>query len=34
MEKCGMRYEGIQEHYGMPVVVYAISREEFTRSIK
>ena len=34
MEKCGMRYEGIQEHYGMPVVVYAISKEEFARSIK
>jgi RimJ/RimL family protein N-acetyltransferase len=29
MEKCGMKFEGIQEHYGMPVVFYAISREEF-----
>ncbi|HKX83907.1 MAG TPA: GNAT family N-acetyltransferase [Pyrinomonadaceae bacterium] len=34
MEKCGMKYEGVQEHYGMPVVVYAVSKEEFSRSIK
>ena len=26
MEKCGMKYEGIQEHYGMPLVVYALSK--------
>jgi len=29
MEKCGMKFEGIQEHYGMPVVFYSISREGF-----
>jgi RimJ/RimL family protein N-acetyltransferase len=29
MEKCGMRYEGIEEHYGLPVVCYAISKQEF-----
>ena len=29
MEKCGMRYEGIEEHYGMPVVCYAVSKAEF-----
>lgn len=34
MEKCGMTYEGIQEHYGMPVVVYAISKNEFLRGNK
>jgi RimJ/RimL family protein N-acetyltransferase len=34
MEKCGMTYEGIQEHYGMPVVVYAISKSDFLRSNK
>jgi ribosomal-protein-alanine N-acetyltransferase len=32
MEKCGMKYEGIQEHHGMPLVVYAISKSEFLRS--
>ena len=31
MEKCGMHYEGDQEHYGLPVVYYAISKEEFSR---
>lgn len=34
MEKCGMKFEGVQQHYGMPVVVYAISREDFLRSTK
>ncbi|CAN5252717.1 GNAT family N-acetyltransferase [soil metagenome] len=29
MEKCGMRYEKTEEHYGMECVFYAISREEF-----
>lgn len=29
MEKCGMRYEGEREHYGLPVVYYAISSKEF-----
>jgi ribosomal-protein-alanine N-acetyltransferase len=32
MEKCGMHFEGIQEHYGMPVVYYAITKEEFRSS--
>ena len=31
MEKCGMHYEKTGEHYGMDVVFYAISREEFLR---
>ncbi|MEO6051284.1 MAG: GNAT family N-acetyltransferase [Pyrinomonadaceae bacterium] len=29
MEKCGMRYEKTEEHYGIDCVFYAISREEF-----
>ncbi len=29
MEKCGMKYERDQIHYGMNTVVYAISRKEF-----
>jgi ribosomal-protein-alanine N-acetyltransferase len=29
MEKCGMRFEDEREHYGMPVVYYAISKQEF-----
>jgi len=29
MEKCGMRYEGDREHYGLPVVYYAITKAEF-----
>ena len=29
MEKCGMRYEKTEPHYGMDCVFYAISREEF-----
>ncbi|HYJ90214.1 MAG TPA: GNAT family N-acetyltransferase [Pyrinomonadaceae bacterium] len=29
MEKCGMTYQGIEQHYGMPVVCYAISKAEF-----
>lgn len=33
MEKCGMRYECDQMHYGMNTVVYAISREEFQRRV-
>ena len=32
MEKCGMRYEATEEHYGQRCVLYAISREEFLRS--
>lgn len=31
MEKCGMRYEKTDLHYGMECVFYAISREEFQR---
>ena len=29
MEKCGMRYEKTEEHYGVDCVLYAISRNEF-----
>lgn len=29
MEKCGMKYEGEQEHYGLPVVYYAIEKADF-----
>ena len=29
MEKCGMKYEGIETHYGFDCVYYAISRDEF-----
>jgi len=29
MEKCGMRYEKTEEHYGEQCVFYAISRDEF-----
>lgn len=29
MEKCGMRYEKSGQHYGMDVVYYAVSREDF-----
>jgi ribosomal-protein-alanine N-acetyltransferase len=32
MEKCGMRYEKTEEHYGTHCVFYAISREEFLKS--
>lgn len=31
MEKCGMKYEGEQEHYGLPVVCYAIERSDFIK---
>jgi len=34
MEKCGMTFEGEQEHYGMPVVFYAVSRQEFINGRK
>lgn len=33
MEKCGMKYEKTDEHYGMTCVFYGISREEFLNSI-
>lgn len=29
MEKCGMKYQQNQVHYGMDCVVYSITREEF-----
>jgi ribosomal-protein-alanine N-acetyltransferase len=29
MEKCGMKYERTEKHYGMDCVYYAISRSEF-----
>ncbi|MEQ1921862.1 MAG: GNAT family N-acetyltransferase [Pyrinomonadaceae bacterium] len=29
MEKCGMKYEKTEKHYGMDCVYYAISRDEF-----
>lgn len=32
MEKCGMRYETTEQHYGSQCVFYAISREDFLRS--
>ena len=31
MEKCGMHYEGEQEHYGLPVICYAIEKAEFDK---
>lgn len=34
MEKCGMRYEGVREHYGMPLVFYAVSKDEFNNGRK
>jgi RimJ/RimL family protein N-acetyltransferase len=29
MEKCGMRFRGNEEHYGIDCVVYEITRDEF-----
>ncbi len=34
MEKCGMRYERTEPHYGMDCVFYAISREAFAQQSK
>lgn len=31
MEKCGMRYQGEREHYGLPVICYAIEKPEFDK---
>ena len=31
MEKCGMRYETTEKHYGSQCVFYAISRDEFLK---
>ena len=33
MEKCGMHFEGEQEHYGLPVLCYAIGRAEFDKIV-
>lgn len=33
MEKLGMHYEKNEEHYGVECVFYAISKEEFSRTI-
>ena len=32
MEKCGMKFEGMKFHYGMDLVFYAISKDEFLTS--
>lgn len=29
MEKCGMKFLGMREHYGLTVVAYAITKQEF-----
>lgn len=34
MEKLGMKFETKQEHYGMECVVYAISKDEFSKELK
>lgn len=34
MEKCGMRFEKNEQHYGFDCVVYAVSREEFMAGAK
>lgn len=31
MEKCGMKYEGIKFYYGVDVVFYAVSKDEFLK---
>ncbi len=31
MEKCGMKFEGTKFHYGMNLVFYAISKEDFLK---
>ncbi len=33
MEKCGMKYERTDEHYGMECVFYGISKEEFLKML-
>ncbi len=33
MEKCGMKYEKNEKHYGMDCVYYAISREDFQKQL-
>jgi [ribosomal protein S5]-alanine N-acetyltransferase len=32
MEKCGMRYEKTEEHYGEQCVFYAVTKDEFLRN--
>ncbi len=34
MEKCGMRYEKTETHYGIECLFYSISKEEFIRRHK
>ena len=34
MEKCGMKFEKREEHYGMECVLYSISRDEFLKASK
>ncbi len=31
MEKCGMKFEGLKFHYGMDLVFYAISKDEWMK---
>ena len=31
MEKCGMKFEGEQEHYDLPVVYYSIEKPDFLK---
>jgi len=33
MEKCGMKYERTDNHYGMECVFYGISKEEFMKNL-
>ena len=33
MEKCGMKFEGTGRHYELDVVCYAISKDEFLKSL-
>lgn len=33
MEKCGMKYEKTDEHYGMQCVFYSISKDEFLKNL-
>ena len=32
MEKCGMKFEGIEKHYDMDVKLYSITKEQFLES--
>jgi ribosomal-protein-alanine N-acetyltransferase len=33
MEKCGMKFDGMSEHYGLELVHYSITRGEFARPL-